>query len=40
MRVRVPNNVGRAVQMDPTLFASRLGVDRTKEMLGVVSVKV
>ena len=40
MRMRIPNNVGRAVQTDPTLFAPRLGIHRTKEMLGVVSVKV
>ena len=37
MRVRGPNNVGRAVQTDPTLLRNDHG---TKEMLRVVGSKV
>ena len=41
MRRRGPNNVGRAVQLDPTLLRSlRLGDHGTKEMLGVAGLEV
>ena len=41
MTVRGPNNVGRAVQTDPTLHvALRFGDHGTNEMLGVVGPKV
>ena len=36
MRLRDPNNVGRAVQTDPTLLRYFFGDHGTKEMLGVV----
>ena len=36
IRVCGPNNIGRAVQLDPTLLRSiRFGDHGTKEMLGV-----
>ena len=41
MRVRGPNNVGRPVQLDPTLLRSlRFGDHRTKEMLGDAGLEV
>ena len=41
MRVRGPNNVGSAVQLDPTLLRSlRFGDHGTKEMLGVAGLEV
>ena len=41
MRVRGPNNVGRAVQTDPiNIVAPRFGDHVTKEMLGVVGSNV
>ena len=36
MSVRGPNNVGRAVQTDPTLLRYASAIHGTKEMLGVV----
>ena len=44
MRVRGPNNVGRALRKSyangSNMVALRFGVNETKEMLGVVGSKV
>ena len=40
MRVRGPNNVGRAVKTGSNIVALRFGDHGTKEMLGVVGSNV
>ena len=40
MRVRSPNNIGRAVQTDPTLLRYASAITGTKEMFGVAGSKV